>query len=306
MVSVIVPVYNAQTTLSRCLDSLISQTYDNYEIILVDDGSKDMSLSICQVYANANGKIKVYHKKNGGVSSARNCGIQLAKGEWVTFCDADDWVAADWLERFVCNSHDVQLVVQSFAVINNASITSPEYYFEGDIKNGINHLYKFDMPGVLWNKMVLRDVLTQHNLLLDETLTFREDEEFLLRLYPRINTVRIINQKSYYYIAPNFDSKYRADLYYQFLRIYETLNVEFYSEVSSIKCQYIEDITKSLVESYIKSESDCYKKLCVYRTIIGRNVIECNSISVWLKFILVLPGSYLSHIFLSLFSFIRS
>ena len=278
----------------------------DFEIILVDDGSKDMSLNICEAYANTNEKVRVYHKKNGGPSSARNLGIQFAKGEWVTFCDADDWVAADWLEHFVSNSHDVQLVVQSFAVINNASITSPEYYFEGDIKSGISYLYEFDMPGALWNKMVLRSVLTESNLLLDETMTFREDEEFLLRVYPKINKLRIINQKSYNYIAPNFDSKYRADLYYQFLRIYETISVGFYSEIPIISCQYIGDITKSLVESYIKSESDRYMKLCVYRTIIGRNVFKCNSIRALLKFILVLPGSYFPHIFLSLFSFIRS
>ena len=93
MISVIIPVYNVEKYLRKCLDSILKQTYKDVEIILVDDGSKDASGAICDEYANTDVRIKVLHKENGGVSSARNVGLCLATGEYVTFIDADDCVA---------------------------------------------------------------------------------------------------------------------------------------------------------------------------------------------------------------------
>ena len=92
MVSVIVPVYKVEPFLRRCVDSLLSQTYQNLEIILVDDGSPDRCGQICDEYAAQDARVKVIHKENGGVSSARNAGIEAAAGEYVTFVDSDDWV----------------------------------------------------------------------------------------------------------------------------------------------------------------------------------------------------------------------
>ena len=91
-VSVIVPLYNAEKFAKRCIESVLKQTFQNYELILVDDGSKDRTGEICDQYAEKESRIKVIHKKNGGVSSARNTGLEIAEGEWVTFLDADDWI----------------------------------------------------------------------------------------------------------------------------------------------------------------------------------------------------------------------
>lgn len=98
LISVVVPVYNVEKYLNRCLDSIVSQTYHNLEIILVDDGSTDSSLEICEEYAKKDTRIRVFHKENGGVSDARNYGIDYSRGEYVTFVDSDDKVTDDYVE----------------------------------------------------------------------------------------------------------------------------------------------------------------------------------------------------------------
>lgn len=101
MISIIVPVYNAESTLDRCISALIEQTYQNIEIILVNDGSVDHSLEICRHYAAKDGRIRVIDKPNGGVSSARNAGLECAQGEFIMFCDSDDWAEPDWCEKLL-------------------------------------------------------------------------------------------------------------------------------------------------------------------------------------------------------------
>ena len=98
LISVIVPVYNVEKYLNKCIDSIINQTYKNLEIILVDDGSQDSSGKICDEYTKKDNRIKVIHKENGGVSSARNIGLNNATGEWIAFIDADDWVDEEYLQ----------------------------------------------------------------------------------------------------------------------------------------------------------------------------------------------------------------
>ena len=99
LISIIVPVYNVEKYISRCVESLIGQSYKNIEIILVDDGSTDESGMICEQYANKDNRIKVIHKKNGGLSDARNVAIPLSKGEYISFVDSDDWVSKFYIEN---------------------------------------------------------------------------------------------------------------------------------------------------------------------------------------------------------------
>ena len=91
-ISVIIPVYNTEMYLRRCIDSVLAQTYQDFELLLIDDGSKDSSGAICDEYAAKDARVRVFHKENGGVSSARNLGLDNARGEWVTFVDSDDYI----------------------------------------------------------------------------------------------------------------------------------------------------------------------------------------------------------------------
>ena len=98
-ISIIVPVYNAEQYLRRCIDSILNQSFTDFELILIDDGSKDKSSDICDEYAAKDSRIKVYHKENGGVSSARNLGLDNANGEWIAFVDSDDFIKEDYLKH---------------------------------------------------------------------------------------------------------------------------------------------------------------------------------------------------------------
>lgn len=98
MISVIVPIYNTEKYLSCCINSILSQTYTNFELLLVDDGSTDESSIICDEYALKDSRVRVFHKANGGVTSARRFGVQTARGEWVTFVDSDDELHIDALQ----------------------------------------------------------------------------------------------------------------------------------------------------------------------------------------------------------------
>jgi len=98
MISIIVPIYNMENKLSRCVDSVLRQTYGNFELLLIDDGSTDSSLKLCEEYQRKDNRIKVFHKENGGVSSARNLGLKVAAGDYISFIDPDDWVEDNYLE----------------------------------------------------------------------------------------------------------------------------------------------------------------------------------------------------------------
>lgn len=118
IVSVIVPVYNVEKYLNKCLDSLLVQSYADIEILLIDDGSTDNSGEICDIYANRNDNIKVIHKENGGLSDARNKGLDMATGQWITFVDSDDYVTPDYVETLL-----------SLVLKNNADISIATYTY---------------------------------------------------------------------------------------------------------------------------------------------------------------------------------
>lgn len=99
LISVVVPIYNVEKYLKKCIDSILAQTYRHLEIILVDDGSPDNCGAICDNYAQEDGRVLVIHKKNGGLSSARNAGLEIAKGELIVFIDSDDWIDANYIEK---------------------------------------------------------------------------------------------------------------------------------------------------------------------------------------------------------------
>lgn len=120
LISVIIPVYNVEMYLEQCLDSVLSQTYHNLEVILVDDGSADTSGTICDQYKEKDARVKVIHKKNGGLSSARNAGLELAKGDWIGFVDSDDYLAPEMYEALlaIARTADADIALTYFQCVD--------------------------------------------------------------------------------------------------------------------------------------------------------------------------------------------
>ena len=119
MISIIIPVYNVEKFLPQCIDSILAQTYKDFELILVDDGSPDGSPAICDSYAQRDERVRVIHQKNAGVSAARNNGIEHAKSEWISFVDSDDWVEPSYIEDFHLDEDDADMIVQGLEYYDN-------------------------------------------------------------------------------------------------------------------------------------------------------------------------------------------
>lgn len=126
--SLIIPVFNAESTLRQCVDSILSQSFCDYELLLIDDGSKDLSSIICDEYAELDTRVKVYHKQNGGVSSARNMGLDHAEGEWVTFIDSDDIITKGYLDDVA--EYDSDIVFKCYQKVKNEVVEGEVAYHE--------------------------------------------------------------------------------------------------------------------------------------------------------------------------------
>ena len=151
LVTIIVPVYNAENELCRCVDSILAQSYKNLEIILIDDGSKDNSLEICSKYSRKDNRIKIFHKNNGGVSSARNFGLTEASGKYICFVDSDDWLDEQYVEALheEILKNDSDIVIGGFSyVYGNKNIECVEQ----DLKNFINNKDLFLLLNVRYQK----------------------------------------------------------------------------------------------------------------------------------------------------------
>lgn len=187
-VSVIVPVYNVQDYLAKCVDSVLSQTYEDFELILVNDGSKDSSPEICDGYLQKDARIKVIHKENGGLSSARNAGLDVAKGKYIYFLDSDDYIEPDLLETTISIMEREQCDMVSFGEVKedvhgnhienilykpaNIKIATEEERMDFQLKHQLN----CRMGWEAWNRIFRGDIIREHGLrFVSERKVFAED-----------------------------------------------------------------------------------------------------------------------------------
>lgn len=203
LVSVIVPVYNSEKYIKRCIESLICQNYKDIEIILVDDGSIDRSGEICDEYSKKDSRVITIHKKNGGVSSARNVGLKSAKGDFITFCDSDDWVEKDIYETLVNAINESHSEIACCKYITENLNLSNKYLEtklinpEAAVKLVINNN---EYGGYLWNKMFSRNVIYDKELILfNQDIHILEDQLFVIRAISNCKKVSIIDNRLYHY-----------------------------------------------------------------------------------------------------------
>lgn len=246
MLSVIIPVYNVEKYLKKCISSVQNQTYKNLEIILVDDGSKDNSATICDDFAKRDNRVKVIHKANGGVSSARNAGLDVACGEYVMFVDADDWIPYNSVELLIKGQSEKKSDFVMGAA-EAVGVFKKEYYG----KNGTTYIDFNNEKELLnfteviktqlgpWAKLFKKSIIDKYNLRFLIGVAYGEDRIFNWEYLLHCNNALIINNIVYYYSQLNI---YRAcGRYYPDINIWLSTAVEKYSKLLKGKTNHIID-----------------------------------------------------------------
>lgn len=207
LISIIVPVYNAEQYISRCVDSILAQKFSDFELILVNDGSTDGSLAICRSYLDKDSRVIVCNQTNGGASSARNHGIDVSKGEYICFADADDYVNEYYLEyliRDLLSNQENDLVMHGMIQIKgDKSIpisfkeTKNHILDDGSFFKAIN-LFKFCGPCC---KLFKYDIISKNGIRFSEKIIYSEDFDFFAKYLMHCGNVQVSDVKNYFYVA---------------------------------------------------------------------------------------------------------
>ena len=193
-VSVIVPVYNVEKFIHKCVNSILAQSFTDIELILVDDGSQDGSGPICDGYALKDTRVRVIHKHNEGVSSARNTGINEAKGEWICFVDGDDWIDKDYLSAFFIGGEDSDLLVQGYKEFSLDGLLLSVHRFSTDDRmpfaSVIIESERLNIINSPCFKLFKTSIIRQNNIKFDTRLSYGEDHIFTYEYLNRISTIK--------------------------------------------------------------------------------------------------------------------
>lgn len=197
-ISVIVPVYKVENYLHRCIDSILAQSYADFELLLIDDGSPDNSGQICDEYAAKDSRVRVFHKGNGGVSSARNLGLDNARGEWITFIDSDDYVDVDYLYElfFSAKEYNADFVT---TIEPGIQIDKKETYLLFEDFNILFTYYKMDCGPTPWAKLFKADIITNKNIRFRLNIHHGEDSIFVYYYLLEIKDIVLISSSKYFY-----------------------------------------------------------------------------------------------------------
>ena len=248
LISVIIPVFNVAPYLRRCVDSLLKQTFRDFELILVDDGSSDGSSAICDEYQRTylpslqkEGQgdivISVIHQKNAGVSAARNRGIAEAHGEYLSFVDADDWVEPGFLQAFadeVEQHKDVDLVVQGYKEDSGEEHRMDAAYviLDASAEHTIIETEETKLLGLVWNKLWKKSIIDRNGLGLNTKVTIGEDMLFLLSYLQYCRSMAIVPCTYYYYVnrvGSATDKEFAFDMWQEQSNNYHKL-INIYTE----------------------------------------------------------------------------
>lgn len=298
-ISIIIPVYNAEFYLRQCIESLIAQTFEDWEAILVNDGSKDGSLAICQEYAARDNRIKMIDKPNGGPSSARNRGLDEAQGEYVYFMDADDWIETKFLENFVRNAvatkrccyenedndYGYDIIFQGF--VREFSDGRKEKSFAMDVDTSlmskeeiICRLYKEHVYGWSWCKLFRREIIEKHHIRFDESLRLWEDELFTSQFLQYAESVRTVNSHQYHYIYYSNSLMQTNNTYLKRLFLSERMNEALTPIANEELKEYINSTyNKNLKYSLLMALKNEQNHKCDYATkeaLLDRYYARCN------------------------------
>ena len=282
-ISIIVPVYNVEKYIHRCIDSILAQTFTDFELILVDDGSPDNCPAICDEYAKKDSRVRVIHKPNGGVSSARNAGVDAARGEYVAFVDSDDWITFNCMEKMVaaCEENHADMVLCGYVFATDKAAESPKTAAQNVILTGreavdfygkeniLNNTCHFRAP---WAKMIRRSIVASVPFPLDRI--YAEDAACIyLWMWQAKKVVGIADELYYYFQNPGGICARPMGLYAVGNFLTEQEWISFFSqngltELRAIACKrYLDDCLWAINGSIRANDTKAEKE---YRRILRR------------------------------------
>ncbi|ELC8389842.1 glycosyltransferase family 2 protein [Clostridium perfringens] len=306
LVSIIIPVYNSEKYLKRCLDSAINQSEKNIEIIIINDGSKDNSLNIAMNYSNKDNRINIINKKNGGISSARNCGLKYAKGKYVTFLDSDDWIELNMIEemlKFLVNENTFLIQCRGKLEKKDENIKKIiGYNIEKNTTMKVNENLIMDLlTGKLewpvWNMLINREFLLENNITFNENCNHGEDFIFTVDLYKVLKNITFLKSELYHYyfnsssLSNNVNKKIDR-LNWIIIRYYKSIELLIYKKIEEKenieKIKYnctIELIHKLTGVFMVGNFSENYK---ILKEFLKKNEVQnfiCDNIENKMRFI---------------------
>ncbi len=251
--SIIVPIYNVEKYIEKCIDSVLAQSFTDFELILVDDGSPDRCPQICDEYAGKDNRVKVVHKKNGGLSSARNAGLEVACGEYCWMVDGDDYISLDALEKILPYANgendiiNVGLVGFVDGEVADFNKKPEKYKYTGvannqTICNLVIHACSTKLLTYVWRNIYRTAFLNEKNLCFEEKLCYAEDSAFNMGAYLQAQKMHFADICVYAYrdrvgsISKSRDSEFSLDIVHHF-ELYDKIRDESYEKF----CQYPDD-----------------------------------------------------------------
>ena len=261
LLSVIIPVYNGEKCIGKCLDSILSQDSCDvpFEIIIIDDGSKDKTSEICKKYKEQYNNITTISQKNSGVSAARNKGIEIAKGEWITFCDCDDTVSQHWIRDFNLKENQHYDLISVGFNCNNWLYKGPQQVIIEDgifdhssISHLVTTLFKKNMLGFVWNKIFKASILKKNRIQFDTKIKYKEDLIFCLNYLCHTKYIIQLSTSNYYYIFSENIKKFgQQDNYSVNIKITKLLKEILHPEdFHSIEQNLMNELASSIIETY--------------------------------------------------------
>lgn len=212
--SFIIPVYNVEKVIRRCIDSILYQTIQDFEIILIDDGSSDRSGEICDSYSSRDNRIVVIHKNNAGVSSTRNMGLERVKGQYIIFLDSDDYIEPDYLEVLDKNEADLKII--GYKIEDEYGRTKKINQYEEKIEpiltsEQLAEAFKEGDFNYIWGKCFRTDIIKEHNINFDVNVSLAEDTLFVLEYVKYITSIKYLSDIGYHYIKYNTETLTKID-----------------------------------------------------------------------------------------------
>lgn len=299
-ISIIVPIYNVEKYLEKCISSLLNQTFSDFELILVNDGSPDNCGKICDSFKEKDSRIKVLHLENGGVCRARNKGMEIASGDFYAFVDSDDWVEENYIKDFAEHIEDDETVIIQNAIRDKNDVSDFNFFgfedesfiLEEDFATMITKNIYYLPQGFPWNKLYSRKIIETNNLKFDPAIKLGDDEKWNFEYFRYTKKAVFVSRANYHYqynpssISNQARPFERELLRYKFRTEYFNFVIKNYKQ-------------KDLLKKILTKEAEEFFRICILDRIYKYKLRQDRICQ--LKAIYALGGDYLSFLRSSLF-----